>query len=124
MKRTQLVLRELFQELIDKKHLGPEWALSKKDISELVKIRKGFTPSCADISEAAKELTQEFEFLMRCPNGYYFPADEKQWKDYTSAKIQQAKGLLNAANQDLQKNYNNFKTFINARTNARAAAAN
>lgn len=116
MIKLKQIIRDELQSLIDKKQLGPKWSITKKHIAELCKIRANVTPTCTQISDAIKELSDEFPFLMKCPNGYHFPESETQWRNYASGKHSQALGMLNQAQKDFQKNYNTFKTLLNAGT--------
>lgn len=110
MKQLNNIITEQLDEMLNKKRFGAKWSLTKRHLIELVKIRFGTEATCREIAQAVKELSPSYPFLMKTPAGYCFPANKKEWSDYTLAREKQARGLLHDAIEDSNRNYNDFKT--------------
>lgn len=105
-----MTLRDLINEqladMLKRKRLGKTWGLTKRHIAELAKIRLNLSVKPSEIAKAVKEL--QYRFLMKTPCGYCFPANAREWKQYTEARQKQARGLLHEAIDESSFNYNDF----------------
>lgn len=108
--QLQSIIAGMFDEMLQRKELGRKWSVTKEHIAEIVFIRTKSRPTAREIAKAVKKLP--YRFLMKTGSGYCFPANAKEWAEYTQWRQRQAQGLLRDAIEECGYDYNDFKTSL------------